>query len=81
LPTPRQIKLATIDDCRREMASLYRETKAGKRDTSEGSKLAYILSQIAKLIEVGELEKRMVAIEARLSGTPALAHRSSNDES
>ena len=56
LHTP-QIKLAVIEDCRREMARVYRDARLNKIDTSEASRLVYMLSQIAKLIELSDIEK------------------------
>jgi hypothetical protein len=51
LPTPtKKIDLASINDVRLEMASVYRGMKSGSIETSEGTKMAYVLSQIAKLI-------------------------------
>jgi len=65
LPTP-QIKLATIEDCRREMARVYRDARTARIDTSEASRLVYMLSQIGKLIETGQLEQRLIELEQRL---------------
>lgn len=51
LRTPtKKIDLATINDVRLEMASVYREMRSGNIETSEGTKMAYVLSQVAKLI-------------------------------
>src|SRR5574340_1156591 len=61
-PTPR-LDLSSIDAVRREMARLYREAKAGNIATADASRLAFILSQVAKLIEVGTLESRLSALE------------------
>jgi hypothetical protein len=66
LPTPSRIDLKTIDDVRVEMARVYRDMRAGRIDTADGTKLAYVLAQIGKLIESGELEKRMEALEGVL---------------
>ena len=51
LPTAKKIDLATIDDVRLEMASVYRKMKAGIIETSDGTKLVYVLAQIGKAIE------------------------------
>jgi len=66
LPTPPRIDLKTIDDVRVEMAKVYRDMRAGRMDTADGTKLAYVLGQIGKLIESGELEKRLEALEGVL---------------
>lgn len=67
IPTP-QLKLATIDDCRREMAKVYRDAKTGITETADASRLVYILSSIAKLIETGQLEQRLTALEGMKNG-------------
>ena len=61
-PLPR---LGTLHEIRRELATLYREAKAGKRDVSEASKLANMLALIARIIEGGEIERRLEALEER----------------
>jgi len=67
LPTPSRIDLKTIDDVRVEMARVYRDMRSGKVETADGTKLAYVLSQIGKLIEAGEIEKRLEALEGVLT--------------
>ena len=51
-PTPREIKLKTADDIRVEMA--------------DGTKLAYVLGQIGKVIELVEIEKRIALLEREI---------------
>ena len=62
MPTP-QLKLATIEDCRREMARVYRDTRSAKTETADASRLVYMLTSIAKMIESGQLEQRLIALE------------------
>ena len=62
IPTP-QLKLATIDDCRREMARVYRDARTGQAETADASRLVYMLTSIAKLIETGQLEERLNELE------------------
>jgi len=51
LPTPsKKIDLATINDVRLEMASVYRGMKSGSVEASDGTKLVYVLGQIGKMI-------------------------------
>ena len=64
-PTPSKIKLNALEDVRREMASVYREARAGTMDTSEAGRLAYILTGIGKLIEATEIERRLVQMERK----------------
>ena len=50
---------------RREMARIYREAEAGKRDTAEASKLTFMLGQIGKILELTQIERRLDALEDR----------------
>jgi hypothetical protein len=63
IPTPSRIDLKTIDDVRLEMARVYRDMRAGTVQTQDGTRLAYVLAQIGKLIESGELERRIESLE------------------
>lgn len=63
-PTPPKIKLNSLEDVRREMATIYREARAGKLDISDAGKLAYVLTGIGKLIEVEAIERRITALES-----------------
>lgn len=65
-PTPSKIKLNALEDVRREMASVYREARGGRMDTSEAGRLAYILTGIGKLIEATDIEKRLQQMEREL---------------
>ena len=62
-PTPCRIDLKSIDDVRLEMAKVYRSMKGKEIQASDGTRLVYVLSQIGKMIEVHEVEKRLVALE------------------
>ena len=62
-PTPPRIKLSSIEDVRREMATIYREARAGRVDIGDAGRLAYILAGIGKMIEIVELEKRLEKLE------------------
>jgi hypothetical protein len=64
LPTPKCIKLNTIDAVRVEMASVYRSMKSGAIECSDGTKLAYVLNAIAKAIELHDIEKRIELLES-----------------
>ena len=67
IPTP-QLKLATIEDCRREMARVYRDARTGMTDTANASRLVYMLTSIAKMIEIGQLEQRLTILEEHSNG-------------
>lgn len=68
--TPPKIKLQTLEDVRREAARVYREARGGRLDTSEASKLSFMLQGIGKMIEAGQIERRIEALE---SGCTALS--------
>jgi len=65
-PTPFKIDLKSIDDVRLEMAKIYREMRNQKIDAADGTKLIYVLSQIGKMIEIHDIEKRINLIEEKL---------------
>lgn len=65
LPTPKGIKLKTIDDVRLEMASVYRSMKSGSIETSDGTKFIYALGAIGKMIEIHDIEKRIELLEMK----------------
>ncbi|MBY0578447.1 MAG: hypothetical protein K2P57_05310 [Burkholderiales bacterium] len=64
IPTPR-LDLSSVDDCRKELARVYRDARHGNIDPADASRLAFILAQIAKLIEIGDLEMRIKTLEGR----------------
>lgn len=59
-PTPR---LATASDVRREMADLYRQARTGGIEIADATRLAYMLSQLAALLRLDDLEQRTAALE------------------
>lgn len=59
-PTPR---LGTAAEVRMEMARLYRDARAGKVEVGDATKLAYILTQLATLMRIDDLEARTAALE------------------
>ena len=63
IPTPYRIDLKSIDDVRLEMAKVYRSMKSGEIASSDGTRFVYVLSQIGKLIEIYEVEKRLSVLE------------------
>jgi hypothetical protein len=48
-----------------EMSRIYREMESGKRDSQDGSRLVYVLTQIAKVLEFTEIERRLMLLEAK----------------
>ena len=66
LATPSRIDLKHIDDVRLEMAKVYRDMKQQKIPAQDGTRLVYVLTQIGKMIELHDIEKRINRIEERL---------------
>ncbi|MDD2500781.1 MAG: hypothetical protein PHN92_08180 [Geobacter sp.] len=62
------IPLSRLSDVRFEVARLYREARSGKLDVQNATRLAYLLQVLAKVIEGGELEKRIEALEQAQEG-------------
>ena len=62
-PTPR---LATAGDVRREMADLYRQARTGQVEIGDASRLAYMLTQLATMLRIDDLEQRTAALERAL---------------
>ena len=64
-PTSRPPRLANLEGVRVEMSRIFVEMKSGKRDTQDGSRLVYVLTQIAKVLELTEIERRLDLLENR----------------
>lgn len=62
-PVVPKINLSSLDDVRLEMAKVYREMRARRLESSDGTRLVYVLGQLAKLHETVEIAKRLAALE------------------
>jgi len=62
---PPTARLDTAIRVRRELARLYSEARAGAVDVADASKLANILQILGRMIEAGDLEERISALEKR----------------
>ncbi|WP_333877695.1 hypothetical protein [Methylobacter sp.] len=58
-------KLDTLQDVRREMAKLYRETRSGVLDVQDATKMTWMLQAVGKVIEGSDLEKRIEILEGK----------------
>ena len=71
-PTPRlpskRLKLESVQDCRRQLAILFREARRGELPTQTASRLAYLLDLMSRMIERSDLEARVIALEEAKSG-------------
>jgi hypothetical protein len=68
----RFIDLKTLHDVRVEMARVYREMRASRIETQDGTRLVYVLSQIGRIVEIQQVDSRLEAVERvlRLRGNP-----------
>jgi hypothetical protein len=64
-PSRRRADLRTLEGVRSEMARQYREMEAGRRESQDGSRLVYVLTQIAKVLELTEIERRLTILEGK----------------
>lgn len=64
VPTPR-LNLSSSDDVRREMSRVYREARSRSIQTSDATKLVFILTQILRAHEQVVLEARLTELESR----------------
>jgi hypothetical protein len=58
-------KLDTMQDVKREMAKVYRESRSELIDPVTGTKLIWMLQSVARVIEVSDLEKRIEILESK----------------
>jgi len=65
-PRPRRPSLQTLPEVRREMARVYRDMRHGRIEMQDGTRLTYVLTQVAKVIQVAELDARVEAVERAL---------------
>lgn len=63
--TPRRIDLSNLRDVRLELAHVYREMNAGRLESQDATRAAYVLRQIHDVIVTSELEKRLEELEQR----------------
>ena len=58
-------KLDSVGGVLTEMGKLYREARRGDLDTLDATRLCSVLSEIRRCLELGELERRVLELEAR----------------
>jgi len=64
LPLPRS--LATIGHVRREIVSLYRQTKGGLIDAQLAGRLSHMLQLLTSIMRDHDLEERLLRLEQHL---------------
>lgn len=67
-PTPPpKIDLHDAHAIRRELASVYRDMRAGRIETQDGTRLAYVLDMVRKGYETSVLQERLEILERSLT--------------
>ncbi len=66
---PPKIDLHNADSIRREMGAVYRDMRSGRLESSEGTKLVYVLDMLRKALETCELQKNLELL--KLATQPA----------
>lgn len=64
--TPYRINLSNLEKIRVEMSRIYREARSGQIPVSDATKLTFILTQIVKVYESTEIERRLIDLEHHL---------------
>ncbi|HEX2237493.1 MAG TPA: hypothetical protein VHJ19_03865 [Gammaproteobacteria bacterium] len=62
-PSYRPGSLSTTCEIRRELSRVYRDMRQGMLNTSDRTKLAYVLAVMARLVEQTEDESRIEGLE------------------
>jgi hypothetical protein len=69
--TPRppvvRLRLATVRDCRRELARLYVEARRGEIEPATATRLCFLLNALVGMIRDSDLEGRIAALEKELN--------------
>ena len=65
-PPPKVGRLESLRDVRRELSRVYRDARQNKISTVDGSRLAFMLATIAKIIEGSDFEARLEKLERDL---------------
>jgi hypothetical protein len=64
MPRPRQrTPLKRLEDVKRELGRVYRAMKSGEIAHEDGTKRAFVLGQLGKVIEMADLERRIDELE------------------
>lgn len=57
-------RLRSLGDARRELAKVYAEMRRGVLPSADGSRMAFVLGAVAKIIQMEQIEGRLSALEA-----------------
>lgn len=62
-PIPPKIDLRDAHAIRRELAAVYRDMRAGRIETQDGTRLAFVLDRLLKAYEASLLQDRIELLE------------------
>lgn len=62
-PPPPKIDLRNAEAMRREMASVYRDARAKRINTQDGTRLMYMLNMLLRAYEIEVHQKRLEKLE------------------
>jgi hypothetical protein len=82
-PRVRGPELSTLVAVRKELSKVYRQVRAGKIRSEEGSKLCYMLGQLKTVVEAVEIQQHVADRLDQLEqarGVPALRLRAEAEE-
>jgi len=64
MDAPRQrTPLKTLENVKRELGRVYRAMKSGAIAHEDGTKRAFVLGQLGKIIEAADIERRLDRLE------------------
>ena len=63
VPPRQRTPLKRLEDVKRELGRVYRAMKSGAIPHEDGTKRAFVLGQLGKVIEMADLERRLDALE------------------
>ena len=67
LPPKTRINLHDAHAIRRELASVYRDMRAGTIETQDGTRLSYVLNQLLRAYETCVLHDKIEVIETTIN--------------
>lgn len=63
IPRPPKIDLRDAHAIRRELGAVYRDMRAGRIPSQDGTRLAYVLDLLRRACETSDLQERLEALE------------------
>jgi hypothetical protein len=60
--------LLKLESVAKEMAKIYRAVRRGELHSQEGTRLTYILGRLGDVLELTEIEHRLLELEERANG-------------